>query len=101
MPRTRSVTAGYVILGLVTLGALYSIFRARRRSGPSPRSLVFTVVISRVLSALLGIPAFFADIPGAIKVVVAVSIALTILGLALVRPELAEPSPGGAAATPA
>jgi hypothetical protein len=53
-----------------------------------PATTVLTVAITRVLSALLAIPAFFADIPGGIKVVVAVSIVLTILGLALIRPEI-------------
>jgi hypothetical protein len=133
MGRTRSVTTGYVILGLLglsdalgfllsgsgddappvlinvigtilglaTLWGLFVIFRTGRQGGPSPRPMVLTVVVSRVLSALLGIPAFFADIAGGIKVVVAVSIILTAVGLALVRPEVAETSTGGASPMPA
>jgi hypothetical protein len=133
MPRTRSVTAGYVVLGLLglsdalgfllagsgddappvvinligtvlglaTLYGLFVIFRARGQAGPAPRPMVLTVVVSRILSALLGIPAFFADISAGVKVVVAVSIVLTGVGLVLVRPELAETSPGGAAPAPA
>jgi hypothetical protein len=133
MGRTRSVTTGYVILGLLglsdalgfllsgsgddappvlinvigtilglaTLWGLFVIFRTGRHGGPSPRPMVLTVVVTRVLSALLGIPAFFADIAGGIKVVVAVSIILTAVGLALVRPEVAETSTGGASPMPA
>jgi len=76
------------ILGLATLYALFRIFSARRAGTASPRPMVLTVAITRGLSALLGIPAFLADIPGAIKVIVAVSIVLTVVGLVLVRPEL-------------
>jgi hypothetical protein len=133
MGRTRSVTVGYVILGLLglsdalgfllsgggddappvainvigtllglaTLYALFVIFRTGRQGGPSPRPMVLTVVVTRILSALLGIPAFFADIAGGVKVVVAVSIVLTVVGLALVRPETAETSTGGASPMPA
>lgn len=75
-------------LGLATLYALFVIFRARRAGGASPRPMLLTLVVTRGLSALLGIPAFLADIPGAIKVIVAVSIVLTVIGLVLVRPEL-------------
>lgn len=121
MRHTRSVTIGYVILGLLglsdalgfllasgddgppfilnllgtilglaTLWALFTIFRSRRRGGAPPPAMVLTVVVARSLSAVLGIPAFFADIPGGIKVFVAVGIVLTIVGLALVRPDIAD-----------
>jgi hypothetical protein len=119
MKSTRSLTTGYVILGLLglsdalgfilsggddgppfilnligtllglaTLYALFTIFRSRRAGGTPPRTMVLTVVVTRALSAVLGIPAFFVDIPGAIKVIVAVSILLTIAGLALIRPDI-------------
>lgn len=132
MSSSRSVTAGYVvlgllglsdalgfllasgddappvlvnvagtILGLITLWGLFSIVRARRQGGGSPRQAVLAVAITRTLSALLGIPAFFADIPGGIKAVIAVSIVLTIAGLGLVRPEIDAARSGGAAAAPA
>ncbi len=78
------------ILGLVTLWAIFSIVQARRRGAAPARPMVLTVVITRALSALLGIPALFADIDAGIKVVVAVSVVLTVVGLALIRPELDE-----------
>lgn len=76
------------VLGLATLWGLFSIFRAGRRGVVPSRAPILTVVVTRALSGVLGIPALFADISGGIKVVVAVSIALTIVGLALVRPEV-------------
>lgn len=118
MTRTRSVTVGYVIvgilglmdattfaqgsgddappfvialvstvLGLVTLGALYLLWSRRKATAPD-RRMVMTVVVSRAASAVLSIPAFVADIPGFIKVVVAVFIVLTVAGIQLLRPEL-------------
>lgn len=132
MPRSRSLTAGYAILGLLglsdalgliltngdngpplainiigtvlglaTLVAIFAVFRARRQGAVVPRNMVMTVVVARALSALLGIPAFFADIPGGVKVFVAVGIALTVVGLALIRPDISEAAPGGAATQPA
>ena len=77
------------ILGLLTLWGLISIFRAPRQGAVPARQMILLVVITRVLSALLSIPAYFADIAGGIKVVVTITILLTILGIALVRPELA------------
>ena len=118
MTRTRSVTVGYVILGilaladattfaqgsgddappfiialvstilgLVTLVALYLVWSKRRAAAPD-RRMVMTVVVSRAASAVFSIPAFFVDIPGFVKVIVAVFIVLTVVGIQLVRPEL-------------
>lgn len=77
------------ILGLLTLWGLIAIFRGPRQPAAPARQMILLVVITRALSALLSIPAYFADIAGGIKVVVTVTILLTILGIALVRPELA------------
>ncbi|HEX3620819.1 MAG TPA: hypothetical protein VHT97_00730 [Acidimicrobiales bacterium] len=133
MPRSRAITTGYVILGLlglsdllsfvlgggsdngppvainvigtilgvITAVALFLIFQGRRRGSAPTRPVVLTLVVTRVLSALLGVPAFFADIPGGIKVVVAVSIVLTVVGLTLIRPEIPAATAGGAAGLPA
>ncbi len=118
MTRTRSVTGGYVILGilaladattfaqgsgedappfvialvstilgLITLGALYFLW-SRRKAAPPDRRMVMTVLVSRAASGVFSIPAFFVDIPGFIKVIVAVFIVLTIVGVQLVRPDL-------------
>lgn len=81
------------ILGLLTLWGLLTIFRARRTGAPPARQMMLLVVATRVLSALLSIPAYFADIAGGIKVIVTVTIILTIVGVALVRPEVAAASP--------
>ena len=122
MTRTRSVTVGYVIvgilaladattfaqgsgedappfviallgtiLGLVTLGALVALWVRRKAAAPD-RRMVMTVVVSRVASAVLSIPAFFVDLPGAVKIVVFLFIVLTAVGLQLVRPELKRAS---------
>ena len=85
------------ILGLLTLWGLVSIFQARRSGAPPARQMILLVVVTRVLSALLSIPAYFADIAGAIKVIVTITIILTIVGVALVRPQLAD-TPGSVAA---
>lgn len=127
MTRTRSVTVGYVILailglfdaisllqggedappfvialistilGLITLVALYFVWSQRRAPAPERRA-VLTVIVSRAASALFSIPAFFVDIAGGIKVVVAVFIVLTGVGIQLVRPELEGGRSAGAAA---
>lgn len=76
------------IVGLVTLYALFRIFQARRAGTALPAQMMMALVITRILSALLGIPAFFVDIPGGIKVFVGVSILLTIVGLALIRDDV-------------
>lgn len=83
------------ILGLATLVGIFAVFRANRQGAASPRNMVLTVVVARALSALLGIPAFFADVPGGVKAFVAVGIVLTVVGLALIRSEVAEAAPGG------
>jgi hypothetical protein len=75
------------ILGLVTLGALYLLW-SRRKAAAADRRMVMTVLVSRAASAVFSIPAFFVDIPGVIKVLVAVFIVLTVVGIQLVRPEL-------------
>ncbi len=67
------------ILGLLTLAALKPAY-AGQRGGRA------TVVWSRVLSALWGIPVYFAsDAPGWAEVATAVLIALTAVALVLLR----------------
>ncbi len=67
-----------LVLGVITLVGVSLAWRGRPGG-------VATVVASRVLSALLGVPAFFAeDAPDWAPPVVAVFIALTVLALALI-----------------
>jgi hypothetical protein len=65
------------VLGVITLAAAGLAWRGQRGG-------VTTVVVSRLLSALLGVPAFFVDeAPDWAQVIVAIAIALTILGVGL------------------
>jgi hypothetical protein len=65
-------------LGLVTLVGVRLAWRARRGGS-------LAVVVSRLLSVPLGIPAFFVnDAPDWAPVVVGISIALTLVGVVLV-----------------
>jgi hypothetical protein len=77
------------VLGLLTLWALVTIVRSRRTGAPPARQMILLIVVTRALSALLSIPAYFADIAGGIKVLVTITIVLTIVGLVLVRPDVA------------
>ena len=73
-----AVMIGAALLGVVTLVGVWLAWQDRRGG-------VATVVVSRVLSALLGIPVFFTDeAPGWAKIMVAVATVLTVVGVALV-----------------
>lgn len=76
-PPTFVVVIGFV-LGVITLVGVSLAWRGKPAG-------VTTVVVSRVLSVLLGIPAFFAEeAPDWAPPAVAIGIALTVLALALV-----------------
>lgn len=78
------VMVAAAILGVLTLAALKPAYAARRGG-------VATVVWSRTLSALLGIPVYFAsDAPGWAEVATAVLIALTVVALVLLRAQHQE-----------
>ncbi|MCK9901170.1 hypothetical protein CC117_02125 [Parafrankia colletiae] len=73
------------ILGLITLAGTV---RRRTRGG------LLTIVVSRVLSALLAIPVFFVDdAPDAAVPVSAVFLVLTAIALGLLAPALRHPQP--------
>jgi len=82
------INAINTVLGLVTLSALASRYRSVRRRSEPARSIIVAIVVSRGLSAILGIGAFFGDVPGAIKVATVGFMALSIVGIALIRPTL-------------
>jgi hypothetical protein len=73
-----AIVIGGAVLGLITLVGVRLAWRARHGG-------ILAVVVSRLLSALLGIPAFFIDdAPDWARVVVGISTALTLVGVGLV-----------------
>ncbi|MEQ0559775.1 hypothetical protein ABJI51_11875 [Amycolatopsis sp. NEAU-NG30] len=64
------------VFGLATLAAAVPAWRGNRAGR-------LTIVVSRVLSGLLAIPAFFVDAPAWARLVAAVSIVLTVAGVGL------------------
>lgn len=68
------------LLGAITLVGAVLAWRERRGG-------LAAVIVTRVLSALLGIPVFFVDdAPGWARVVVLVALVLTVVALWLIRP---------------
>jgi hypothetical protein len=75
------------VLGLITL---YGV----RRAWVDPARGVNVIVVSRVLSALAGIPAFFVDdAPDWAPTVVAIFILLTVVGVGLLLSRTRAPAP--------
>ena len=79
-----------VVLGIITLVGVSLAWRGKRGG-------VTTVVVSRVLSALSGIPVFFVgeeeEVPDWVAPSVAVAIVLTIVALALIYAGRREAAP--------
>lgn len=79
-----AVAIAGAVLGVITLAGVVLAWRGSRGG-------VVAVVISRLLSALSAVPAFFADgVPGEIKVFAAVGILVTLLVVALVATGLRD-----------
>jgi hypothetical protein len=74
------VSLGIAALGLITL---LSLVPARRGSRPA----LTAIVVTRVISAILAVPAFFLDAPVWVMAVEGFVIAATIVALILVRRE--------------
>jgi hypothetical protein len=74
------VSLGVAALGLITL---LSLVPARRGSRPA----LTAIVVTRVISAILAVPAFFLDAPAWVMTVEAFVIVATIVALILVRRE--------------
>jgi uncharacterized membrane protein len=72
------VSLGIAALGLITL---LSLVPARRGSRPA----LTAIVVTRVISAILAVPAFFLDAPVWVMAVEAFVIVATIVALVLVR----------------
>lgn len=72
------VVAMSVVLGLATLAALLPAWRT------GDRTALRAVAGTRILSAILSLPAFFVDVPAGIKIGAAVAFALTAVCVVLV-----------------
>jgi hypothetical protein len=112
MTRTRNLTVGLVIAGILGVLDLPTVLQSGSSDGPplavgiastllglitlvalyfgwrGDRRALWTVVGARSVSALLGIPAFFVDISSAIKIAIAVLIVATIVAVSLIVSEL-------------
>jgi hypothetical protein len=77
-PPPLAVSLGVGALGLITLGGLPPARRGSRRA-------LGAVVGSRVISAVLAVPAFFLDAPGWVMVVEGFVIVATACALVMVR----------------
>ena len=86
-----AVIAGSALLGVVTLAAL------RPALHQVPAAL-WTVIASRVLSALAGLPPFFVDAPTYVRVACAVAIVIAVLGVGLLVPYVRTARTAGATA---
>ena len=83
-PPFAIVVAG-TVLGLLTLVGVWFGWRGSRAG-------IVTVVVTRLLSALSAVPAFFVDdVPGALVGLAAVGVAVTLVAVALVAPALRQP----------
>ncbi len=70
------------VLGVLTLAGIVFAWRGRRGG-------VTTIIVTRLLSAVTAVPAFFAeDVPGAAQAAAAAGIVVTLLAVALVAPRL-------------
>lgn len=86
-PPTPVVVLG-LILGLITLVGVFLAWRGARRG-------FIAVVVSRVLSALSAVPAFFVeDVPGWVPVAVGIGIVVTVIALGLLFSERRQAAPG-------
>jgi hypothetical protein len=77
-----AVSLGVAALGLITLAALVP---ARRGSRPA----LTAIVVTRVISAILAVPAFFLDAPVWVMAVEGFVIAATVTALVLMRQQRA------------
>lgn len=82
-----SVLAVGLVLGLVTLAALVPAWRTGNRKA------LRAVAGSRIVSAILALPAFFVDIPPALMVFASVAVALTVVSVVLILAPAGRPVP--------
>jgi hypothetical protein len=78
------IVAG-TVLGLLTLAGVWFGWRGSRAG-------IVTVVVTRLLSALSAVPAFFVDdVPGGLVALAGVGVVVTLVAVALVAPALRQP----------
>jgi hypothetical protein len=81
-----AVGLGGAALGVLTLVGVALAWRGGSRGG------LITVIVSRVLDALLAVPVFFADAaPDWARVVVGISIVFAVVGVGLIAGVLRQP----------
>ncbi len=73
-----AVLAIGLVVGLITLAAIVPAWRT------GSRTALRVVAGTRIVSAILSLPAFFVDVPAGIKVGVSVAFALTVVCVVLV-----------------
>jgi hypothetical protein len=74
-------------LGLITAVALVPAWRT------GSRAAVTAIVVTRLLSAVTALPAFFVDgVPGAIRAVAALGVAVSLLSVGLIATRLRRPA---------
>ena len=72
------------VAGLVTLAGVANAWRGRRGG-------VFVVLGALVVDLVLDVPAYFLDAPGWVLAVVTATLALLVIGVALIAPSLRRP----------
>lgn len=70
-----------VLSGLLGVATLIAVFLAWRNGG---RGAIWAVAVTRVLSMLTAVPAFFVDVPPIVRVLVGIFVVLTVVCVALV-----------------
>jgi hypothetical protein len=74
------------VLGVITVAGLVPAWRGSRAG-------VTAIIVTRLLSAVAALPAFFVDgIPGPVRVLAAVAVAVTVLSVVLIAPRLRHPA---------
>jgi membrane associated rhomboid family serine protease len=82
------IVLGGAALGVITLAAAIPTWRGSR-------SGLLTVIASRVISALLGVPVFFADqAPEWARIATAIAIIATVIGIGLLAAARRQPAMG-------
>lgn len=76
-----------LVLGLVTLAAMIPAWRTGNRTA------LRAVAGSRILSAILAVPAFFVDIPPGLMALAALTVALTVVSVVLMLATAGRPAP--------
>jgi hypothetical protein len=74
------------VLGIITVVGVVLGWRGRRGG-------IIAVIVTRLLSALSAVPAFFAGVPAPLVAMAAVGIAVTLIAVALLTPALRTRAP--------